>query len=902
MAESISPERMQRLMELSNNAMTVELGALRNPQVTTVPSNEANAFYQSAPYAEREINKYLYEQYRKIREAKDKFARGDLSKYRFEEAIRKAKYNINQMKPSVENGLDQAGLDYLDQKQQEGISSLKDTVSTEFNPDFSMPELDQSRDQIVLGEKMNESVLAHEIGHAAFSVAKDFFRSKVVELGSIEDALKATALEYGENIADKIEAGVRGNLDGLFADTDEATVQYYDNPLGDDPSNPGGGTPTSEGGPTYYSPEGGFDADTDNTFSFLPSDRANTTDPLLQKPFTDYRTGELVYHDEYKGDFEGDLKEAGLMGFETLMSDLISERKGLDRFAERQRRGLKINPLGAPPSVAHETIRDEYGKILFNEGAETGGTQVLRSVRPQTRPENFAQGGPVMRGIGTLNETAKNMFRGPRGIGAYQQFAGGGEANRELEDFFNEKSKKEIPPARGLPPPPARGLPPMDSPFGDGIRNFEDTFSKPQGRGRGYFDDVNFRIDSYEIDGKPSYAIEFDDGFSLFEPQIIEMMDENNSANEPIPGERTRKELFRYLFENNPTSDEFFRYLKTTGLASGGEVSGPPPTRGPDPQGIGYFQQFADGGPVYMQEGGDPTMRQKLLSVIYDVESDGDYDQWNYAAKNIPETPITDMTVEQIMRYQGDENGPAAGAGQIKFNTFKTLLKMDDGLLPTDVFTPEVQDHANNRLLDRRGFNAWSRGEKSSFDFANDLASEWAGLPLVRDTIKTTGEVRKAGESRYGNNTPGISANNWLSAVTSAFGDEVPDQIGPSAPVYKSTPVFPNSSEGDLDLAMYAEDYGMPTPTGFTPTLRPQLRPQGIMSIQDPAVMDRVVEQVQEELPPTQEERDLFEKYSPENMFPDAGLTEGEMIRRERFAPKDGDAEPYRQPLNLTTP
>ena len=172
-----------------------------------------------------------------------------------------------------------------------------------------MPELDQSRDQIVLGEKMSESVLAHEMGHAAFSEAKDFFRSKVVELGSIEDALKATALEYGENIANKIYAGVRGNLDGFFADTDEATVQYYDNPLGDDPSNPGGGTPTSEGGPTYYSPGGGFDADTDNTFSFLPFDRANATDPLLQKPFTDYRTGELVYHDEYKGDFEGRLKK-----------------------------------------------------------------------------------------------------------------------------------------------------------------------------------------------------------------------------------------------------------------------------------------------------------------------------------------------------------------------------------------------------------------------------------------------------------------------------------------------------------------------------------------------------------------------------------------------------------------
>jgi hypothetical protein len=32
-------------------------------------------------------------------------------------------------------------------------------------------------------------------------------------------------------------------------------------------------------------------------------------------------------------------------------------------------------------------------------------------------------------GIGTLNETARNMFRGPRGIGAYQQYAMGGEAS-----------------------------------------------------------------------------------------------------------------------------------------------------------------------------------------------------------------------------------------------------------------------------------------------------------------------------------------------------------------------------------------------------------------------------------------------------------------------------------------
>ena len=38
----------------------------------------------------------------------------------------------------------------------------------------------------------------------------------------------------------------------------------------------------------------------------------------------------------------------------------------------------------------------------------------------------YADGGEVMNGIGSLNETARNMSRGPRGIGAYQQFADGG--------------------------------------------------------------------------------------------------------------------------------------------------------------------------------------------------------------------------------------------------------------------------------------------------------------------------------------------------------------------------------------------------------------------------------------------------------------------------------------------
>ena len=42
--------------------------------------------------------------------------------------------------------------------------------------------------------------------------------------------------------------------------------------------------------------------------------------------------------------------------------------------------------------------------------------------------KNYYDGGEVMNGIGTLNEIARNMTRGPRGIAGYQQFAGGGGA------------------------------------------------------------------------------------------------------------------------------------------------------------------------------------------------------------------------------------------------------------------------------------------------------------------------------------------------------------------------------------------------------------------------------------------------------------------------------------------
>ncbi len=71
-----------------------------------------------------------------------------------------------------------------------------------------------------------------------------------------------------------------------------------------------------------------------------------------------------------------------------------------------------------------------YGEITSFEGGNLRSpTAVFDPRLTNLKNIGMADGGAVMNGIGTLNETARNMFRGPRGIGVYQQYAMGGEAS-----------------------------------------------------------------------------------------------------------------------------------------------------------------------------------------------------------------------------------------------------------------------------------------------------------------------------------------------------------------------------------------------------------------------------------------------------------------------------------------
>ena len=73
-----------------------------------------------------------------------------------------------------------------------------------------------------------------------------------------------------------------------------------------------------------------------------------------------------------------------------------------------------------------------YGEITSFEGGNLRAPTAIFDPRlTNLKNIGMADGGAVMRGIGTLNETARNMTRGPRGIGAYQQFADGGVVPRQ---------------------------------------------------------------------------------------------------------------------------------------------------------------------------------------------------------------------------------------------------------------------------------------------------------------------------------------------------------------------------------------------------------------------------------------------------------------------------------------
>ncbi len=125
-----------------------------------------------------------------------------------------------------------------------------------------------------------------------------------------------------------------------------------------------------------------------------------------------------------------------------------------------------------------------------------------------------------------------------------------------------------------------------------------------------------------------------------------------------------------------------------------------------------------------------------LLDFIAKHESGGNYNiVWGgINRKHRPPKPLTSMTVGEVLNWQDSIDrlyqSEAAGKYQIMEDTLRNLYK-EAGLTLNSMFDEAGQDKLATTLLKRRGLDKYLSGHLSVEDFCNNLAKEWASLPVV---------------------------------------------------------------------------------------------------------------------------------------------------------------------------
>lgn len=116
--------------------------------------------------------------------------------------------------------------------------------------------------------------------------------------------------------------------------------------------------------------------------------------------------------------------------------------------------------------------------------------------------------------------------------------------------------------------------------------------------------------------------------------------------------------------------------------------------------------------------------------------------------------PLENLTFDRV-RVLGrsqvslqHEASSAIGAYQFLTATLDSL-KVSLKLVGTEFFTHTFQDDLAVALMIRRGFMKFKKKEISVETFANNLAQEWASLPVVTMIKSSSGKVLRVGQSYY---------------------------------------------------------------------------------------------------------------------------------------------------------
>lgn len=133
-----------------------------------------------------------------------------------------------------------------------------------------------------------------------------------------------------------------------------------------------------------------------------------------------------------------------------------------------------------------------------------------------------------------------------------------------------------------------------------------------------------------------------------------------------------------------------------------------------------------------------------LLDFVAGPESKGNYNA--YYGHGDSQTDLSKMSLNQVLTFQHNLThvqglaSSATGRYQFMPDTLRGLMAQLH-LTGNEKFTPEMQDNLALQLLKNRGLEQWQKGGITDSQFANNLAAEWASLPVMQ-----TGRSHYAGD------------------------------------------------------------------------------------------------------------------------------------------------------------
>lgn len=154
----------------------------------------------------------------------------------------------------------------------------------------------------------------------------------------------------------------------------------------------------------------------------------------------------------------------------------------------------------------------------------------------------------------------------------------------------------------------------------------------------------------------------------------------------------------------------------------------------------------------------------KLLDFIGKIESRNNYNVL-VGGKTKSDPALTDMTVAQVQEFQSKMLGmgresTAVGKYQIIRKTLAGLI--EEGVVkPSDKFDAATQDKLAIALLERRGLRDYQSGKIKPNTFADNLAMEWASLPMSNN---------RSYYADIGSNKSGVDRDAVMQVIAAAKG------------------------------------------------------------------------------------------------------------------------------------